>query len=674
MFKNKRVSLLISIVFMTFGIILFSLAVQKYKVLIRSEADSKSVEIIMSPDETYGTSDQFFGVIVKDLTNINIVNELSLIYKNKNFQIQLIDPTADLIQSANFSRLSQEGFIWYLSFTDYAKMTTALNTYYEIYDNQITVELRTHDKFNKTRTENILTQYPKVRFHTSHFAFLPRNKIQEIIQQLVPPKLDAISLYTLVDNAQTPIFDNIKTMFATFYDASLDISGDSNIKINWPLNSKLSLSDIQTQDTSVKEQARRFGIISSAFVVYVQTKGKSDDASMKYITVGTYEELSPNEKKIVALYSQYIYHGYAMVWPWADRVNADPWYNTFYDKANTDPIMGIVGIKEGKYLGIMLNSRDMTATANLPDSIDFTEYKTFSNIRGLGNYINEDNQIVFEPYETIVFYTDNVAPPEAQGQLVCDAGADPYNSDTIVVTNNTSESINNLTSVTFRCTYIPDKVKKGFYKCETCTNSDEVNNPDCQVGVFDPSTSITDFSLAPGESKTISVTANQCEIIQFDIYNADDNVNDSPTECYNIRSQYINPTPPARWPGGIAFGINQNAQGYDSTTGTCPSNTPTHTPTPTQTTTTQTTTPADTPTDVPPTNTPTATPTRTPIATTILTSTPSPLPPPTHTLVPNPTPTPTPIKKLAVDEQPPGITPWSLILVPIGILILGLLL
>ena len=687
MVKKWRSSLLLSIFFFTFGVLFFSLAIQKYQVLTRSQAASESVDIVMSPNEKFGTSEQLFGVIVQDITNIATVNELSTLYKNKNFQIQLVDPTPEIIQSQNFSRLSQEGFVWYLSFTDYTKMESALQAYYAIYDNAVTAELRTHDAFNKNTTEDILNQYPKVRFHTSHFAFWPRDLVRNTVQQLLPPKLDAISMYTLVDAGMHDVFQDIFTKSATFYDASKDISGDSSTKINWPANSKLSLADIQTLDASVKEQARRFGIISSAFVVYVQTKGQSDDASMKYITAGTFENLSSDEKKVLSLFSNYIYLGYDMVWPWADTSNGDPWYNGVLPRSNTDPIMGIIGFKNGKYLGIMFNSRNMTSTASLPDSLDFVGYKSFSNIKGDGDFINGDNQIVFEPYETVVFYSDDIAlptitptgvsptfPPGALDQLVCDAGTDPYNSDLITLTNNTSETIDDLTSVTFRCQYIPDKVKRGFYKCETCQDGDEVNDPNCQIGVYDPNSSITEFSLAPGASREISVKANPCEIIQFDVYNPAEHLSDSPFECYNFRSEYTNPGPPARWPGGIAFGINQNSQGYDPTTGTCPSDSPTNTPT-------QTATPTETPTESPtqtatPTKTPTNTPTKTPTPTVppvspTLTFTPVPSNTPTSRPIP---PTPTPIQELKIENQPPGITPWSFILVPVGILILGLLL
>ncbi|MDP4011473.1 MAG: hypothetical protein Q8P72_04575 [Candidatus Roizmanbacteria bacterium] len=126
-------------------------------------------------------------------------------------------------------------------------------------------------------------------------------------------------------------------------------------------------------------------------------------------------------------------------------------------------------------------------------------------------------------------------------------------------------------------------------------------------------------------------------------------------------------------------------------TGTLPPSTPTSSPTRTPTS-TPTNTPTNTPTITPtstPTRTPTPNPTSTPVPTATLVPTSMPIPPtatpvPTNTPVPPtpttvvlaqvPTSTPTPVTKLTVNDQPPGGTPWALILVPIGLLILGLIL
>ena len=173
--------------------------------------------------------------------------------------------------------------------------------------------------------------------------------------------------------------------------------------------------------------------------------------------------------------------------------------------------------------------------------------------------------------------TRSRAASTGDGFLVCDAGSDPYNSSSITVTNKTSETIVDIQSVMWSCKYDPNlPIEQGRYKCETCTSGDEIGNPNCQVGVHDPTRS-TEFTLAPGESKTISHTAKACETVQFDVYNQKEQ-GESPTECYNVSTTVIDPPAPNWWQGGIGFAINQNSNctggGY-LPPGTVPTPTPT---------------------------------------------------------------------------------------------------
>ncbi|MBI4136811.1 hypothetical protein HY469_02000 [Candidatus Roizmanbacteria bacterium] len=179
--------------------------------------------------------------------------------------------------------------------------------------------------------------------------------------------------------------------------------------------------------------------------------------------------------------------------------------------------------------------------------------------------------------------TRSRAASSGDGFLVCDAGSDPYNSNSITVTNKTNETIVDIQSVMWSCRYDPNiPIEQGRYKCETCTSGDEINNLNCQIGVHDPSRS-TEFTLAPGESKTISHRANACETIQFDVYNEKEQ-GESPTECYNVSTTVIDPPAPNWWQGGIGFAINQNSNctggGYIPP-GTNPTPTPATNPTPT---------------------------------------------------------------------------------------------
>ncbi len=260
------------------------------------------------------------------------------------------------------------------------------------------------------------------------------------------------------------------------------------------------------------------------------------------------------------------------------------------------------------------------------------------------------------------------------GQLVCDSGTDttnpqfdPYNSVEIRVTNKTGQRIERLVSNIFRCQYEPGLLpdRRGYFYCDS--SCDPQTNPDCRVGVWDqPALRIV--PIDPNQTVTFTMTVNNCEIAQLDAYNeaawgsyVDSNPND-PRACYNVRSNFTNPTPPARWPKGIAFAISQNSTGYIDGVG-CPA--PTATPTPTITPTgvpptpTGTLVPTPTTTAIPsptigglPTNTPTPTRTPTPTPTRTPTPTPTRTPTPTPSRTPTPKPTNTP-----VPTAPPGSTP-----------------
>ncbi|MBI4136787.1 hypothetical protein HY469_01880 [Candidatus Roizmanbacteria bacterium] len=144
------------------------------------------------------------------------------------------------------------------------------------------------------------------------------------------------------------------------------------------------------------------------------------------------------------------------------------------------------------------------------------------------------------------------------GVLDCDPGTDPYNSNTIVVTNNTSEPIDHISFDVFRCEYVPGKVEqyRGSFKCEPACAPGE---PNCSVGQWDGDLDQRNVVLQPGESKTFTASANACETIQIDVRN-DSDAGES-KECHNVRSSSTVAFGD-RWPGGIAFGISENATGY----------------------------------------------------------------------------------------------------------------
>ncbi len=143
------------------------------------------------------------------------------------------------------------------------------------------------------------------------------------------------------------------------------------------------------------------------------------------------------------------------------------------------------------------------------------------------------------------------------------------------------------------------------------------------------------------------------------------------------------PTTPPEQPSNTPVPTNTPTTPPDQPTNTpAPSETPTEVPTNTpEPTATNTPVPTDTPTPLPsdtpvptPTNTPIPTETPLPTATNTIAPTATTPPSPTPTTIIAATNTPTPVEQLAVEGKPPGLTPWLLILAPIGLILLGLLL
>jgi hypothetical protein len=706
MSKSGNIKTILTFIFFGLGILFFALSIQKYQISTSTRADTSATITVNYTDSTnFGVLDQSFGIIVP-IENTELVTEIDTKFKNTGIFIKIVNPTVDTITNANFVKLANSGFKFYFSFDAYTNMQSVLTKFKEAHINEVVVELTTLDNLDAAETDNLLTVNPTIKFHAPYMDFWPtdRNDVRAILDVVSPPKLDAISIHTFVMTPSNAIIDDVQLMFDTFFDASKDIG---NVDINYPANSKISLSNIETLENgdAAAEQARRFGIITGAMGSSIVSQTADNNAPIRYIIAGDVSKMATTEKNMLVAYAEFIKSKPKIVWPNAIPTNG----NMLKD---TQPIVGIVGNAQNSS-GIFTNVKNETVIVELPSGINVANYKTYSNLRGGGNAIDSNRKITLQPYETVSFFlapgpaalqlavgdtspTPTTIPgggatpfptlpnePKAADQLVCDPGADPYNSNTIRITNNSGKDIEELNAVVFRCKYIPDKIRKGFYKCETCTDGDEVNNSDCQVGVFDDAAS-SDFPLAAGETKTVSVTVNACEIVQLDVANNAVHVEDSNEECYNVRSSDTNPAAPARWQGGIAFAIGQNSTGYNASTQTCAATTPTptvpaeeQTPTPTVPA-DETPTPSDTPTPSPsPTETNTPTPTLVPTETNTPTPTATPTNtpvPPTPTNTPLPTNTPTPITQIAVNNQSPGITPWVFITIPIGIILLGLLL
>lgn len=180
-----------------------------------------------------------------------------------------------------------------------------------------------------------------------------------------------------------------------------------------------------------------------------------------------------------------------------------------------------------------------------------------------------------------------------ENRLVCANNGNRWDSNSITVTNNTAAAVPLTIQENF-CDYNGEAIPlPDGYRCDESDNSH-------------------DETIAPGESKTYTMTVPSCTIGQLDVWNPTSHVNDDPSECYNIPDGQT-------WLGGIAFAIKGNSNCNQQPTSTpVPTSTgtpaPTNTPAPTATP--QPTTPPGQPTYTPvPTSTSTPGPTSTPVPT-----------------------------------------------------------
>ena len=150
-----------------------------------------------------------------------------------------------------------------------------------------------------------------------------------------------------------------------------------------------------------------------------------------------------------------------------------------------------------------------------------------------------------------------VSPAAAPGKLECvpvGGMGNRFNSDSIVVTNNKS------VATTFRVQ-------------QNLCNYAGQGAPVPAGVVCDQFVSRTDETLAPGASRTFSMTVPNCKIGQVDVYEGNPpGFMPEPNGCYTDANAW--------WSGGLGFAIKANPTGWTGTS--CPA-APTNTPTPTPT-------------------------------------------------------------------------------------------
>lgn len=360
-----------------------------------SPVSAKVVNINFSSTETYGTANFYFGIKIPASLDDGLTQTLINFMGNKNLYLKLIDATESLVSNPNFQSLSSKGFRWYFTFTSNNKASNFLKSAHNQLPSGTVVELTNYDPAFVNSLKN---QYPQVNIHAAQFFFWPRDQVQNIVEQTPPPTVEAISLYTEHNNIKGNLYDTIKLMFDTFFDACSDVPGTSGIKINYPANSRLSLSDIRINDSdSSKALAYTTGVVSSAIVAAVQTQNRNKKAPFKYIFGGNFYPNSSQAQTVFNHIANFAYQNPQVVWPMAIASNGGP-----YDLYDNSTIAGVIAIKNSQYYFILTNTAATSTTVNFSQTINASLYQSYSNQKGANFISGAINQIVFSPYETIV--------------------------------------------------------------------------------------------------------------------------------------------------------------------------------------------------------------------------------------------------------------------------------
>src|SRR3990167_7132750 len=587
--RQEKIKLLLATVFLVASIVFFAYSIQRYQVLTKSRAEEalpplKTVTFTSTSD--YGHIINVPFISISDITQNEIITRLKQDRQNNRFKvpIRLTNPALSVLENQNFKDLSADArTIWIFSFADFTAANTFYQSYQDGFTNQVFIELSSLDVNTKQQLTDFLSDNPTVGLLAPDVAGWQPSTIKSAFEYMAPPDLDAASFtISFPIGTQTEF---VRNAFSNFYNASNDIPAEGQVKINYPAGASLALTRIFFEETVPNKFVARLGVLSAAMISSAQTTVQTVEqfdpnnlsvqgkAAIRYFVLGEYGNFSDNEREFINTVIQFPATLATIAWPPASPENNNVWNN------NITGLIGKPSITAGSdcFIGLLINHESSKVRVQLPQNFKIAASKSTRN-----EPVTPDAQniISFEAYEAISFNgsfqaagTEPTAtptlPPEAAGQLVCDAGPDPYNSNTIRVFNNTDKTITDLEANVHRCIYRPGKIKKSFYKCETAEKCDP-NDPNCDHGVWDQSSNQFDISIAPGEWKTFTMTVKPCEIAQLDVQTHEQHVADSVYECYNVGSQYTDPLPPSRWQGGISFAIQENSEGYDNATGTCP--------------------------------------------------------------------------------------------------------
>lgn len=364
-----------------------------------------AVDLHYEINKTYGTLQQI--AVIEVPGDGSLAQEIYTLFATSKPYFKVVNPSSLFLDSPSFLIYESAAGGWYLTLPTENSTLGIISNFLSKTSHPVVVEL---NSYNTSFIQNIKSQFPSIKIHAGHYPFWPREDVKAAFAQTPPPTMEAVSIW--FEETSSDMFDTVKLLFDTMFDASNDIPGTSGVKINYPANSFLALSDIKPKfSEELKKTAFRLGVAGGAAVSFVQTQEKSKKAPIKYVGLGQYSTMSSTSRTIVARYARFLSLTPQVIWPMSMAGNGNPYDNDFFAESNSKPIMGIIGVISGKPEGVIVNASNKTTSVKLPGDIGII--KAYSSLTGDFTF---SSSFQMSPYETIIFgatisNSDTASPP-----------------------------------------------------------------------------------------------------------------------------------------------------------------------------------------------------------------------------------------------------------------------
>lgn len=355
---------------------------------------AEAVELHYSSSKTYGTIGQKAGIEVSPSMNDSSARTFAAAFSSMGIYVKVANPPASFTASSAFPVMDSVAGGWYVSLRAGAQSLSLLSSLTASTSKPVVVEVAPYDS---SFIADIRKRFPTVKIHTAGYLYWPRGEVRSVLSQIKPPVIEAISMQ-VENDLNGDIFPKVKLMFDTFFDASGDIPGTSGIKINYPSGTSLALSDIRPKSSEDNTKtAYRMSVAAAAAVAGVQFQGKNNNAPYRYVVMGSYGELSPTARTIVSRYTKFLSLSPDVIWPMAIGGNGDPYDNPFLEDSNSKPVMGVIGVIQGKTEGVIINASSHNTQVELPYAVSANAFSSH-----IGSFIMSST-IQLSPHETVIF-------------------------------------------------------------------------------------------------------------------------------------------------------------------------------------------------------------------------------------------------------------------------------